>query len=204
MVRTKERFQAGILRIRKIHTLHFHLIDNIRIQESEISHILRSEIMYVVSCFDKLIHDLVRQGMVETFLKLRNQTNSYKNFSISLEQQNLISNSSSFPPPQVIFENIISDRHKHLSFQDPNKVVEALSLIWTEPHKWQKIAIEMGLNENDVRVELRNIVIRRNQIVHESDVNLLTHNLESISSNDTTKSVDFIEKLGLTIYNLVA
>ncbi len=203
MIRAKERFEAAILRIRNIHSLYSHLVNNLKIPESEVSHLLRSEIMYAVSCFDKFIHDIVKQGMVDTFLTTRRQTNSYKKFAISLEELNSINNPTLFPPPQTIFENIISDRHKHLSFQDPKKVADALSLIWDEAHKWQKIATEMGVNQNDIKVELKNIVIRRNQIVHENDVNLLTNNLEPIKELDTKKSVDFIEMLGLSIYELV-
>lgn len=140
--------------------------------------------------------------MIESFQGVRTPTNSYKNFNISLSQFEAI-NSASIPPAEYVFAQTITSSHKHLSFQDPDKVTEALSLIWHESHKWQKIASEMGMNQNDLKTELKNIVIRRNQIVHENDLDLFTGNIQSINHTDTQQSVDFIDKLGTTIYELV-
>lgn len=203
MLRAKSRFNKGIERIRKLDTVYLHLVTSIGIPHSDVADILRSQIMYLVSAFDKFIHDLVRQGMVDAFLNTRIKTASFKKFSISLEQFHDLTSSSIIPPAQTVFENIVIQNHRHLSFQTPEKVVQALSLVWDEPHKWQKISSSMGLPENDVRVELNNIVIRRNQIVHENDFDLLTNTLQPITHDDVKDSVDFIEKLGGCIYSEV-
>lgn len=203
MLRAKNRFDQSFQRIRKLDALYQHLVSTLHFPEKEVSDILRSEIVYVVSGFDRFIHDIVKQGMVDIFIGSRPLTNAYHNFQITLVQLQAIRIAGSIPPPQSIFENIIIDKHKQLSFQEPNKVSEALSFIWNEPHKWQQIAICMGISESDLKTELKNIVIRRNQIVHEGDMNMMTGNLQDIVYSDVVDSVDFIEKLGNCIFSLI-
>ena len=202
MLRAKQIFDSGISRVRNIDSIFLHLTTQQGFNPTDVSDLLRSEIVYSISSFDKLIHDLVKAGMTETFKGVRSPTNAYKNFSISLNQFEAI-NTASIPPAEFVFEQTINYSHKHISFQDPDKVSEALSLIWHENHKWQKIAAEMGINQNDLKTELKNIVIRRNQIVHEGDVDLTTGNIQPISHSDTQQSVDFIDLLGNKIYDLV-
>jgi hypothetical protein len=202
MLRAKQIFDIGINRVRNIDSLFLHLTTQLGFNPMDVSDLLRSEIVYSLSSFDRLIHDLVKAGMIDSFKGIRTTTNAYKNFSITLKQFDAI-NSASIPPAEFVFEQTITSSHKHLSFQDPDKVVEALSLIWHENHKWQKIATEMGMNQNDLKTELKNIVIRRNQIVHEGDFDLFTGDIQPIFQSDTQQSVDFINSLGSTIYNLV-
>lgn len=203
MLRAKQRFDSGITRIRNLDSLYIHLTSNLHLPETDVSDILRSEVVYAVSSFDKFIHDVVRQGMVETFTGTRAATNAYRNFSISLEQLNAIQTSSNIPPPETIFENTIAENHKHLSFQEPDKVSAALSLIWQEAYKWQKIGACLGKSENDVKVELKNIVMRRNQIVHEADIDLLSGQVQTIRHRDVQASVKFIDDLSNCIFNSI-
>jgi hypothetical protein len=202
MLRVKQIFDSGIVRVRNIDSIFLHLTNQLGFNPVDVSDLLRSEIVYSISSFDKLIHDLVKVGMTETFKGIRSPTNAYNNFSISLNQFEAIK-TASIPPAEFVFEQTIISSHKHLSFQYPEKVTEALSLIWHENHKWQKIGEEMGIDKNDLRTELKNIVIRRNQIVHEGDVDLSTGNIQSISHPDTQQSVNFLERLGNKIYFLV-
>lgn len=202
MLRAKQIFDKGISRVRNIDSLFVHLTTHLGFNPNDVSDLLRSEIVYSISSFDRLIHDLIKIGMIESFNGLRTPTNSYKNFNITLSQFDAINNAS-IPPAEFIFDQTITSSHKHLSFQDPDKVSEGLSLIWHENHKWQKIATEIGTTSHNLRTELKNIVIRRNQIVHEGDFDLFTGNIQTITHSDTNEAVDFIEILGTTIYDLV-
>lgn len=202
MLRAKQIFEEGLKRVRNIDSVFVHLSTQLGFKPTDVSDLLRSEIVYSLSSFDRLIHDLVKIGMIETFKGQRVQTNAYRNFGISLRQFDAI-NSASIPPAEYVFEQTISSSHSHLSFQDPAKVTEALSLIWNENHKWQQIAIKMSMNQNDVKTELKNIVIRRNQIVHEGDFDLFTGSIQPINHPDVVQSVGFIENLGNSIYDLV-
>jgi hypothetical protein len=195
MHRSKVRFDSAMQRIRQLDALYVHLSNNLHFPTDTISDLLRAEIVYVISAFDKYIHDIVRQGMVEIFTGVRQQTSAYKSFQISIEQFDLINSSTSVPPPESVFESTVAAYHKHLSFQDPDKVAAALSLMWPEVHKWQRIAQCMGKTESDTRIELKNIIIRRNQIVHEGDIDLLTGQVQQIDHADTLESVNFINDL---------
>lgn len=202
MLRAKQIFDIGINRVRNTDSLFVHLTTQLGFKPTDVSDLLRSEIVYSLSSFDRLIHDLVKAGMVESFKGLRTPTNSYKNFNISLNQFDAI-NSASVPPAEFVFAQTITSSNKHLSFQDPDRVTEALGLIWHENHKWQKIAMEMGIDQRNLKTELKNIVIRRNQIVHEGDFDLFTGNIQPIIHSDTQQSVNFIDKIGKSIYDLV-
>lgn len=202
MLKAKRIFDEGINRVKSIDSLFIHLSTRFGFNSTDISDILRSELVYSLSSFDRLMHDLIKAGMIETFKGQRVSTNAYKNFNISLNQFESI-NSATVPPAEHIFEMAILLNHKHATFQEPAKVVDGLSLIWNENHKWQNIATLMGRSQDDVRTELKNIVIRRNQIVHEGDFDLFTGSLLAIHHSDVIESVNFINDLGNSIYSLV-
>lgn len=135
-------------------------------------------------------------------LLLRAATNACRNFSITLDQFESIKHAT-FPPPEAIFENSVINSHKYLSFQDPEKISSALSLIWAETHKWQAIALRLGKSESDVKIELNNIIIRRNQIVHEADIDPMTDQVQQIREMDIEESVNFLNALGNCIDSLI-
>lgn len=203
MLIAKKSFDDAIIRIRNIHELYTHLTFGLHFPEESVADILRSEIVYAVSAFDKLIHDIVKQGILEIFNSLRPTTNTYHNFPICMKQMHSILNPDPTSNASAILEKIIITKHKFCAFQDPEKITPALSLIWQEEHKWQKIAARLSVSENDLKTELKNIVIRRNQIVHEGDLDAFTRGLQKIEESDVVRIVDFIEKLGDTIFTLV-
>ena len=140
--------------------------------------------------------------MTETFLGSRNPTRKYDGFTLSMATVLEIKNAS-IPPPEHYFGLEVFQRHKALSFQAPDKITDALSYIWAESHKWQAITTEMGLtNQNAVKTRLKAIVDRRNQIVHEADLDY-NGNKNIALHTDIVDSVNFIKDLGNAICNLV-
>ena len=201
MLTAKNRFLKNISRIKNTYDLYCHLNKELKFPSQHLGDLIRSDLVFLVSALDRFIHDLVRIGMIKSFQGVRPKTNAYLNFSIPLSQVDTMVNSS-IMPPELIFEQQILNSHKHLAFQEPDKISNALSLIWNEPHKWQKISQKLGEPENDIRTKLKNIVIRRNQIVHEADMDLQTGDLQQIDSSDVEMSIEFIEKICLSIYDL--
>ena len=61
----------------------------------------------------------------------------------------------------------------------------------------------MSDTEQNIKNRLNLIVDRRNMIAHEADIEPIYKTKRTISNADVTGSIDFIEKLGTTIYNLV-
>ncbi|UWX67237.1 HEPN domain-containing protein [Empedobacter stercoris] len=203
MFQAKTQFDKNIVRIKEIHDLYNHLKNDLHFNSSFLDDLLRGEIVYAVSGLDKFIHDIVKVGILESYNHLRPTTPSLNNFTFNYAQLKLISS----PTPTININNeiekIIIESHKHLSFQDPEKISSALSLIWLENHKWQKIASAMGMNESNLKIELKNIIIRRNQIVHEGDIDLFSNTIQTINQIDVENSVNFIDSLVNEIYNLV-
>lgn len=166
------------------------------------SDLLRWQYVLAVSALDKYVHEIVRIGMIEEFKGEKTETSKYRNMRIDLSTFSAIKNSEN---PEIEFSNEIVRQHSFLAFQDPDKISDALSFIWDEPHKWKKISMNMTspISENDLKTKLKNIVIRRNQIVHQGDClsTQIPLQQQDISKSDTIDVVNFIKDLVNAIKN---
>jgi hypothetical protein len=217
------QFLSNIRYIKELDTLYVHLKDTLHLP-NDLSDLLRAEIVYAVSALDKLVHELIRIGMLQTFEGSRVRTKSFDNFTLSAKTLDKIRettiqriqkanelqiNVNSLPfssmeeLPSYWFEQQVVLTHKSEAYQDPEKITRGLSLIWQEEHKWQKIASRMNMPEKDIKTTLINIVTRRHQIVHEADIDFQTHMKTSIAHQDASYMVDFIERLGIAIYEAI-
>lgn len=209
MQKAFEQFNRNIKTVKEMDALYHHLTNELKLP-NDLSDILRSQLVYAVSALDKLIHELIKVGMLETFINQRSKTSKFNNFSISLETYNNIQqtnqqqpNTLQLEPPEYFFEQEIIVKHKYLAFQEPDKIADALSFIWEEKQKWQKIALLFNATDDDIKKKLKSIVSRRNQIVHEADIDLQTNLRNSIDKSDVKEAVDFIFKLGENIFHVI-
>jgi RiboL-PSP-HEPN len=164
--------------------------------------LLRSQVVNAVSAFDKLMHDLIRIGMVNIFENQRPSTSKYLSETIAIQHlPSLLA--SAVPPPPVRFEEIVREKLSKLSFQDPTKVADGLSYIWNEPQRWQQIALGLGMSDDEAKRKLRLIITRRNAIVHEADLDPVTSQKQSITRAEATDIADFLRALGDRICDLV-
>ncbi|CAG1771302.1 hypothetical protein BAC3_01702 [uncultured bacterium] len=217
MQRAFDQFNSNIAAIKEMDVLYQHLVNNLKLP-NDLSDILRAQLVYSVSALDKLIHELVRIGMLQAFKNQRIKTSKFNGFSISLETYNKIQQLNDPKPdtlqletPEYFFEQEIIIKHKYLAFQEPEKIADALSFIWEEKQKWQKIASEFNnlgenLNKSDdtLKKQLKNIISRRNQIVHEADIDIQTNKRNEIDIEDVKDAVNFIHDLGKVIFKLVS
>lgn len=163
--------------------------------------LLRSKFVYAVSAFDKLIHDVVRQGMVDIYTGARPPTAKYLAEPIPMAVvQQLITPAT--PPPELVFEQTIRAKLKILSFQDPDKVSDGLAYFWNENQKWQKIAAAIGADEKVTRTTLKVIATRRNSIVHEADIDPVSETKRPISRGEVEDVATLIRKVGEAIHAL--
>ena len=160
------------------------------------SDLLRWQWVLAVSALDKYIHDIVAAGMVEEYLHRRTPTPKYNAFQLSMNE---ILNLSIAPIPELEFKNEVTRRNSYLAFQDPDKIADALSYIWNEPNKWAVVSRNMAtsIDPTTLKTKLKNIVLRRNQIVHEGDC--LSTNIpliqQPITLSDTEDVIRFITEL---------
>ena len=160
------------------------------------SDLLRWQWVLAVSALDKYIHDIVAAGMVEQYLKIRPTTPKFDSFQLNMK---IISDISNAPIPELEFRNEVIRKNSYSAFQEPDKIADALSYIWNEPNKWVVISRNMSpsIDPSTLKTKLKNIVVRRNQIVHEGDC--LATNIpliqQTISLSDTEDVIRFITEL---------
>lgn len=211
-------FKFGINETRKMTFVYEHFVNELKIPPHEVSDILRAQIVNSVSAFDRLIHELVNIGVIEMFLGQRVKTKKFLNQPFKAETliKSIEFSKPGYIPtsindnPQFLVEKEMREKMSYLAFEAPDKVKDALSYIWDMDHKMQAIAIDMALPGTDsnakqkkLEQELQLIVDRRNQIAHEGDVDPATNTKRSITKEMAQDSIDFMEKLGLSIHKLV-
>ena len=201
MLNAKAVFHRNISQANELGGLYDYLSTSVAIPE-QFEDLLRSQVVNAVSAFDKLMHDLIRIGMVKIFENQRPSTSKYLSETIAIQHlPSLLA--SAVPPPPVRFEEIVREKLSKLSFQDPTKVADGLSYIWNEPQRWQQIALGLGMSDDEAKRKLRLIITRRNAIVHEADLDPVTSQKQSITRAEATDIADFLRALGDRICDLV-
>lgn len=200
MLQSYQRFVKLIKDIENVEVL-YNYFEKHMAAPIDTSDLLRWQWVQCISAFDKFVHDLVRVGMLEIFLGYRATTPKYNNFQIDIQTYGDMAND--IMNASLILEQKIICKNGFLAFQDPNKVADALSFIWNENDKWEKIANRMGWKKNNCTTYLKNIVIRRNQIVHEGDYTDSLLKRQDIFPQDVNDIRIYILKLGEAIYDCV-
>lgn len=200
MLQSYQRFNKLVKDTENVEVLYRYFEESVAVP-MDTSDLLRWQWVQCISAFDKLIHDLVRVGMLEIFSGSRSPTPKYYTFQIDIQTYEEMK--SNRIGARLIFEQKVILKHGFLAFQDPNKVADALSFIWVENDKWGKISSQMGMNKNECTTYLKNIVIRRNQIVHEGDYTDILSKRQDIFSEDVIDIRNYILKLGKAIYDCV-
>lgn len=193
-------FQNNIAQIRQIGSVYSYLKDNMRLPIADIEDILRSQIVNVVSALDRYLHEKVRKGICDIFLGNRPITSKFKNFSLSSDTVMRIWGDTSLTviEREMLINDAVSQSLKTLSFQQAVKIKDALSYLWDEPHKITVVAKEMGVpgaTDNDKQRYLSQrldlLVERRNQIAHESDMEV--NGKRAITKQEVDDAISFIE-----------
>jgi len=191
MISPISQFKQNIERVRNIHSI-YNILNIKTTGVIDVSDVLRAELVLVVSAFDYYVHEVVRQGMLEVFQGKRVETPSFRNFTVSLEcVREAISNHSTFD----WLENEIISRNSWKSFQQAEKVSEAIRLI-SDIDLWVEIASKLGKNYKDLKTRLNLIVDRRNKIAHEADMDPSYPGIRwPIDEIMTEEAINFIEEI---------
>lgn len=202
MLNAKGVFHKNIRQANELGVLYDHLSNTVGIPQ-QFDDLLRSEIVNAVSAFDKLMHDLIRIGMVRIFESQRPSTGKYLSEAVAIQHLPSLA-AGAVPPPPVRFEEIVREKLSKLSFQDPAKIADGLSYIWSESQKWQQIALGLGMTDEDARRKQKLIVTRRNAIVHEADLDPVTNQKQAITRAEAMDISSFLLALGNRICDLIA
>ena len=211
-------FDKAIASVKELDAIYNHLSSCLHIKDAAIE-ILRSQIVNSVSAMDRYFHEVVRLGFLEEYHGIRKKTDSFKKWNFSCEKiAEIIKYSSPSYMPLSVTETVdyvvstdIQEKNGYLAFQQPSKINDALSIIWTESQKMIKIAHQMSFepekNDNDRKKNLEQkikiISIRRNQIVHEGDIDSVLSSRRSVCKTISDDYIDFINNFVHAVHVLI-
>lgn len=201
MLNAKGVFHKNVQQANELGVLYDNLSTIVPIPE-QFDDLLRSQIVHAVSAFDKLMHDLIRIGMVKIFENQKPSTGKYLSETVAIQHLPALA-ANAIPPPPVRFEEIVREKLSKFSFQDPTKIADGLSYIWNENHKWQQIALGLGMSEEDAKRKQKLIATRRNAIVHEADLDPVTNQKQAMTRAEAMDISNFLLALGNRICDLV-
>ncbi len=192
------QFRENIKRIRTL-SQTVSVIDSMTASAIDLSDILRSEIVLVVSALDYFVHEFVRAGMIDICENKRSVTDAYTKYQIPLLSAHLSQYSSSC---RAWLEDAIIEKHSWQSFQEPDRIADAIRLI-SSVKLWEAVGDELGKSAKRVKATLKVIVCRRNQIAHEADMDPINPGANRpIDQKEANDAVDFIESTVEAIYKV--
>lgn len=193
-----DQFHISINRVRDLIAVH----NSVKAQSTpalDLSDILRAALVLSVSALDFYVHEIVRLGMLEIYQGLRPESTAFSRFQISLASaREALSVNMNL---DYWLENEIRQRHSYKSFQQPEKIADAIRLI-SDKKLWGEVANHMGRTARDVKRQLSIIVDRRNKIAHEADIDptLGLGNRWGIDEILVSDAVNFIEQIVESIH----
>lgn len=164
MRRALDAFFESIARVEHLDGLH-KALGSLTTPALDASDLLRAQIVLAVSALDFYVHEVTLLGMIEVYAGKRTTTSAFAKYKISVGAM-----LAGYPGGGTAWlEAEIRDRHSFLSFQQPDKIADAIRL-FSEVKLWQSVGTILGVDESDVKSKLRLIVDRRNKIAHEADL----------------------------------
>ena len=193
------RFAANIGRARDLRALFVNLKASTG-NALDLTDILRAAIVSAVSAFDTYIHEVTRIGMVEIYQNARPKTDKFGRFPISM--QNVLAVIAT-PSATKWLEDEIRDQHGWLSFQQPDKVADAIRLFCAK-ELWIDVGIQLAIDHKSAKNRLALIVDRRNKIAHEADMDPTSPGSRwPIDELLVQDAIDTLEKIGDAIFRVV-
>ena len=196
-----EQFRENMARVQTLGGLH-QAFDQQTTLAVDLSDLLRAQIVMIVSALDHYIHEITRVGMLEVYDGARPQTNAFLRFQVTM---GATITGISKPSENDWLDREIRDKHGYQAFQHPDNIANAIRL-FSSCELWRSVASELNLTDQDVKNRFRAIVNRRNQIVHEADLDPSypgTGNRWPISPSDVTSTSDFIQDVCEAIHTVV-
>jgi len=199
MVTSFEQFKRNIEQVKRIGDLSISLKENTP-PELDLSDLLRSELVLLMSAFDHFIHEIVRFGMLQSYRGNRAKSEAYKRFPVSMAGvETMVANAMS----EEWLDREIRHKHSWLSFQHPDKVADAIRLV-SDAALWPDLGTRLGRSPEDLKLQLKLLFDRRNKIAHEADLKPgIPEERWPIDQTMLNESRGFIVDLGTAIFEMV-
>ena len=189
-----DQFRISISRVRDLIAVH-NSVKVISTSALDLSDILRAALVLSVSALDYYVHEVVRLGMLEIYNGSRSEPPAFSSFQVSLGSTRSLNN---------LLEDEIRQRHSYKSFQQPDKIADAIRLI-SDKKLREEVGSVMNRPAKDIKQELSIIVDRRNKIAHEADIDptLDLGDRWSINEKLVNDAVNFIEQVVESIHSIL-
>lgn len=154
------------------------------------NNILRSQIVFAMSCVDFYMHEIVKYGILQIFQGKRQKTSAYSNFAITMPYvERAINNIDSID----WLENWINIKNKQFTYMASKKIQEAISLI-SSKKILDNVSQKMNIDKNDLKNKIDEIYERRNSIAHQTDRDVSTGRIFDINKKMVEEYLEFINK----------
>jgi len=201
MKSAKIHFEKNIIRVKNLGAIYQSINSNTT-QILDLSDILRAQYVMLVSALDHFIHEIIRIGMIEIYNNKREPTKEFKTFILTLDEKILFKKAIMEDKNDTWLEYQIRVRNGFKSFQQADKIKEAMLLI-IDKDIWNELSSVLNQDSKILKNRLNLIVDRRNQIAHEADIEPIYHELREIDIEDINNSILFIESIVKTIYIVI-
>lgn len=199
MQKALQQFDENLQRSRDMGTLAV-AVGQITTSAVDVTDMWRAQIVLGVSALDYFVHELTRLGMIEISKGSRLKTDAYSRFALPLSA---VDHALGGQPHESWLGDVVRERHSWLSFQQPEKIADALRLI-SGVKLWEEVGKDMGQPAKDIKLRLELIVDRRNKIAHEADMDPANPGFRwPISESMANDSVAFVEQVGHAIFKTV-
>ena len=162
MLKALEAARESLLRVEHLGGL-YSALQSLTTSAIDSSDLLRAQVVLAVSALDFYIHEVTVMGMLEVMKGERPSTPAFDKSRVSVGAMLGGMQTQTYD----WFEADVRERHSFLSFQQPDKIADAIRL-FSGVKLWESVAAIVG--DNDVKDRLRLIVDRRNKIAHEADI----------------------------------
>lgn len=177
----------------------FQLVKNLYDKgfENEAEDLLRSQIVFSMSALDYYLHEITRYSILKMFNGEKEKTKNYETFIVSLK---VVEEALKNPERVDWLEEEIHHRHSNKTFMGSSNIKEVLKLNSTK-EVYRNVAAKIDDNQAFTKEMLDEIYKRRNQIVHQSDSQLASNQMNLITIEEVEKYVIFIEKFILYVHD---
>lgn len=182
---------------------HFLLADDLVLNErtDEAKDIWRTQIVFLESALDFYLHEITKYGMNKIFNNEWKVTDKFKNYTLKLSD---VIDAISNPEDVTWFGEHVNATIVNETFMDYESIKDQLNLIGINVSKVADKAFhDRGCTEKtnqQLKRHLNRIFKRRNHIVHQSDRNHLTGEINDITKEYVADEIANIEKIISSIH----
>jgi hypothetical protein len=194
-----DQFSENIKRVRDLVST-YSILRSQTTSALELSDILRAALVLGLSAFDHFIHEIARLGILAIHAGTRQECPGFAKFNVSLRNFRPALNAAN---GVQWLDAEIRERNGWLTFQDPEKVADALRFISERPI-WNEVGAKLGLDARTAKIQLKLIVDRRNKIAHEADMDPTAPGARwPIDEVLVREAIDYIDKVARAIFEIV-